>query len=407
VINPLSDLTVIDLSQTVRGAYCTKLLAGLGARVIKIEPPSGDVLRRMYPFHEDKIGQETSIPFGHLNTCKESVTLSIESRTGRILLERLIAQSDILVETFVPGWLSQIGIHDDFLQAANPNLIVVSVSYFGQTGPYASLHGSEIVASALGGWVFLTGDPKKPPLKAYGYQAEFQAGLQAAVGALVALSAHDTGAKGQSVDASVMEAASFVLGGVPQVCHVEGEIPRRNGNRLVGFGPTMGYPSTYRPCRDGWVHVHTSYRNQELIAVLLEDERLSRPELISHPFAHADEIDEYVDSWLATRERREAVTAAQELRLPFTGVLTPEEVVADETGHLAQRRAFQAVQRSPAGLVEQPAPPVRFSPDGPQSAAPKQMRSAPALGEHNNSVLCGMLGVTAQQLPKLRAAGVI
>lgn len=400
---PLNDIVVLDLSRNVAGAYCSKLLASLGAAVIKVEPPGGDPVRRLGPFWRERVHPETGIPFLHLNTGKQSISLNLETRTGQRLFKRLLSACDVLVESFTPGYLADLGLDPESLAALNPGLILCSVSYFGQSGPYARFRGSDMVASALGGLLLLVGDPDKPPLKPYGYQAEYQAGLQAAVGAMVALAYRDGGGQGQQVDVSAMEAASFLLGGAPQVYYFEGKVPLRNGNRLVGFGPSMGYPSTYRPCRDGWVHVHTSYRNPELLAALVLDERLSQPEVLQESFAHADEIDAIVDMWLADRDKWEAAAAAQELRLPFTPVLSPAEVVEDRQKHLEARRFFRSVNHPLAGALLQPGPPIRLNTGQEADDLPR----APLLGEHNVEVYCRRLGLSFHDLSRLRAAAAI
>ncbi len=401
---PLSDITVIELAKDVSGAYCAKLLAALGATVIKVEPPGGDPGRRRGPFAQDRPHPETSLPFLHLNTDKESITLNIGRASGRLLLGGLLRDADVLVESFPPGYLASLELGHDWLFTLNPRLILTSVTYCGQTGPYALFRGSEIVVYALGGYLLVTGDRDKPPLKAYGHQGEYQAGLQAALGTMVALSYREARGQGQQVDVSAMEAVSFLLGGPPQIYYFEGDIPKRNGNRLVGFGPRMGYPSTIRPCRDGWVHVHTNYRHPELLATLIGDDWLADRQMLGEAYAHADEMDAVIDRWLAARDKWEAAAAAQELRLPFTEVLSPAEVIEDRHGHHHARRSFQELDHPAAGRLLQPGPPVRLLDEGESTF---EMRRAPLVGEHNVEVYCQRLGLSRRQLPWLRAAGVV
>lgn len=399
----LSDLRVLDLSQGVSGGYCTKLLAGLGADVIKVEPPGrGDALRRMTPFLRDEPHPETGALHLHLNTGKRSITLNIGSASGRRLLRRLVGETDVLMESFAPGHLAGLDLGYKELSQLKAGLVMTSITPFGQQGPCAGHLGPESVVYALGGYMLLSGDPDREPLKAYGYQGEYQAGLQAAVGTLVALAARDEElGRGQQVDVAAVEAVAFLLGGLPQVCHFFGEGWRRNGARLVGFSPHYLYPSTIRPCRGGYVHVHSNNRYPELLAALVGEPRLAEPEMLGSLMAHADEIDAAVDRWLADRDKWQAVQEAQALRLPFTEVLDPGEVIEDRLGQHHARGFLEEVEHPLTGRLSQPGAPVRMS------ETPWRTSRAPLLGEHNEEVYCGGLGLSRADLVRLRQAGVI
>ncbi len=399
----LADLRVLDLSQGVSGGYCTRLLAGLGADVTKVEPPGrGDALRRMGPFLHDAPHAETGALHLHLNAGKRSVTLNPASASGRRLLRRLLPDTDVLVESLPPGRLAELALAYDELARVNPRLVLTSITPFGREGPYARYLGREIVVYALGGYMMLTGDPDREPLKAYGHQGEYQAGLQAAVGTLTALAARDGAfGRGQQVDVSATEAVAFLLGGPPQAYHFFRREWRRNGARLVGFGPEYLYPSTIRPCRDGYVHVHSNNRYPELLAALLDEPRLCEPEVLASLMGHADEIDAATDRWLAARDKWQAVEEAQALRLPFTEVLDPGEVMDDRLGQHRARDSFPEIEHPAAGRLRQVGAPVRMS-ETPWRAAP-----APLLGEQNEEVYCGRLGLSRADLVRLRRAAVV
>ncbi|MGH2600374.1 MAG: CoA transferase, partial [Dehalococcoidia bacterium] len=235
---------------------------------------------------------------------------------------------------------------------------------------------------------------------AYGSQMEYQAGLQAAVGTLVALrAARHPGAPMPVLDVAGCEAATFVLGGPPQVAAVQGEDLRRNGTRLIGLGDHHPYPSTLRPCAGGYVHAHSNNRHWDLISVLMEDQRLAAPHLLAAPTRHADEIDALMDGWLADKDKFEIVRRAQEMRVPFTEVMTPAEVLAEP--HYEERGFWATVEHPEAGGLRQPGPPVRLE------RTPWETRRAPLLGEHNEAIYCGRLGLSRAMLPQLRAAGVL
>src|SRR6185312_3903571 len=186
----LSDLRVLDLAGEA-GVYATKLLADLGADVIRIEPPDGDPARNVGPFYHDEPSPERSLYFFNLNTSKRGITLDITKPAGRALFEKLVASADIVVETFAPGFLDSIGLGYDALTKIKPDIILTSVTGFGQDGPHAHYKWSDIVGVAMSGMMTLAGDKADPPNMAYGYQAYVGAGIQAAAGTLMALMQRD------------------------------------------------------------------------------------------------------------------------------------------------------------------------------------------------------------------------
>ncbi len=365
----LTGIRVLELGTGVGPAYCGKLLAGLGADVIKVETPVGDSLRREGPFPGDVPHDETSGLFLHLNTGKRSIVMDAGWR------DTLLADADAVVLSGRPSQLAAANLDPGELRRSYPRLVVTCVSTFGQTGPYAEYLGGELVAYALGGYMLLTGPSDRPPIKSYGHLVEYQAGAHAALGTLAALRAREFTGAGQIVDVSAMEAATFMIGGVQLGAHYYGRIARRAGTRLLGVPPEQPYPSTIRPCRDGHVHCHSNNRHYDLLGTLLGDPRLHDPELLARMTGHADEIDAILDEWLADKDREEAVRLAQEMRLPFTEVRTPSEVLADP--HLSEREAFVSIDHPVAGPIRLPAMPMRMS------ATLPTLTRAPMLGEHS------------------------
>ena len=396
----LAGLRVIDISQGIGGGYCTKLLAGLGAHVLKIEPPGrGDETRSAGPFPNDEPDVEKSGLFLHLGTGKRSITLNLESAGGRGILKKLVRNADVLVESYRPGTLVSWGLSYDELTEMNRELVLTSITWFGQTGPYSQYSGSELAAWALGGYLMLTGTADREPLKAYGSLAQYQAGLQAAIGTMTAVLARDALGRGQHVDVSAAEALTFVLGGVPQAWYFRRQAVKRVGARLLAQPEGAFYPSTLRPCKDGWIHAHANIRHPDLLAALVEEPRLLDADVMGAPTRHADLIDEAMDRWLAGYTKWEVVARAQELRLPFTAVQTPSEVFHDPSLH--ERNYFVTVDYPSTGTIEQPGAPFR-----PQET-PWRTERAPLLGEHNHEVYVGELGYAPQDLVRLRDRGVI
>ena len=393
----LEGLRVLDLATGSFG-YTGKLLAALGADVLKIEPPGGDPLRSWPPFAADEPHPERSLRHLHLSSGKRSLVLDLDREAGQQLLRRLVPAADILLESFEPGHLAARGLGYEALSAARPDLVMVSVTYFGQTGPYADRQGAEIVAGALGGYLKLTGDEDREPAKPYDDLVTQHAALHGAMAAMTGIFHRDATGEGDHFDVSAMEASLYLLGGPVQINYATGQSFLRNGARLLNRQPQLPYPSTMRPCKDGWVHAHHSYSHRDLLAVMMDEPRL---EALAEAGArsNADEMDELMDRWLAEHDKFEVVRLAQELRLPFTEVLTPLEVLEDP--QLAARDFFVDVDHPVVGTVRQPGPAIRAS------EAPWQTRRAPLLGEHTDEVLRELLDLDDEAIAALRADGTV
>ena len=392
----LAGLKVLDLSEGISGGYCTKVLSDLGAQVIKIEAPVvGDCTRRMGPFLNDVPLIEASAPFLYLNAGKKSITLNIEADGAKSILKELAQKTDILVESFKPGYLAELGLGYPDLEETNPGLIMASISYFGQDGPYRDYEGCELVAFAMSGYMYLTGDEDREPLKAGGNQSEYQGGLAAAMSILAALNYRDYTEEGQYIDVSTIEALASTLDGVSVFTTLEhdGVLPRRAGTRLIRRESRAPYPSTLLPCKDGWIHVHYSPSNPEGIALLTGNPRLADPEVLGAMNGHADEIDKLITDWLKDHTREEAQTLAQEIRIPFTMVQSIPEVM-DDPQHKA-RDFFVDIDHPAAGPLKYPRSPFA----GPEDQG--QLVRAPLLGEHNQQIYCQVLGRSSQEFSRL------
>jgi len=375
-------------------------LAGFGALVVKIERPGlGDGTRRVGPFPDDDPHPEKSPLFLHLNTAKKSITLDPEAAAGRLLLQRLIQRSDVLVESFAPGTLGRLGLDGETLQRTRPGLVVTSLTPFGQDGPYRDFAGGELVTQALGGYLFSMGEPEREPLRLAGYQAEYQAGINAAVATMAALYERDETGEGAHLDISIMECVATLLQAAPQAYLESKEVTGRAGPRLLLRNPTAQYPSTTLACRDGYVHVHGNRYHWEALALLAEEPRLLDERLKSAQREHADEIDALMRPWIEAHTREEVVGRAQELRLPFASVLGIDEVLADPQH--AARGYFVAIEHPVAGRAIHPGAPCEMP------ETPWQSRPAPLLGEHNEEIYCGWLELAREELVTLRQGGAI
>ena len=398
---PLHGLRVLELSETPAAAYAGRLLAGMGAEIALIEPSGGSALRRRGAFLGDIPDREGSAMQLHLQRGKRSLRLNLGTAAARRLFRSLLAQADALISDIERARYAEFGLDPDALREAHPHLQVCTITPYGWRGPKADWLASELTAYAAGGYLRITGDPEREPVKAWGEQAHFQAGLHAALGLLAALYARDDGrAEGQHIDVAVIEAVAFLLGGGYQNAWFHDQEPMRNGPRLVGFGPGQLYPSTIRPCADGWVHAHCNNRYPEQMALLFDEPRLAEPEMLASLMGRADEVDALMAPLLERLPRREIVARAQELRLPFTEVLQPSEVLADADGQHAARDFFREL-RLPDGSAAQapgiqaPGAAVRFD------ATPWREGDPPRLGADAQ-----LLDATPRERVRWRRAGV-
>ncbi len=355
---PLHGVRVLEVSETPSAAYGGRLLTGLGADVIWIEPPAGSPLRRSGGFPHDHPQRDSGALTLHLQRGKRSLTLDLNTRAGRRLWRRL--QPDIVLCDLSPAKWGAWGLEPDTLLAADPSLIVTSITPYGATGPLQDWQATELTAYAAGGYLRITGEPDREPIKAWGTQAQLQAGIHAALGASAAVRTRARDGKGQHVDVSLAEAVSFLLGGTLQSAYFFDREPERNGTRLVGFGAGHAYPSTVRPCGDGFVHAHCNNRFPETLAVLFDEPRLAEPALLRTMFGHADEIDTLMAPRLERTDRATIVREAQALRIPFTEVLRPSEVLDDEAGHHASREFLVRGEHPIAGAMTYPGAPIRL-----------------------------------------------
>ena len=249
----LGDIRVLDLADE-KGMLCGKILAALGADVIKVEKPGGDPARRLGPFYHDIPDPEKSLYWWAFNTDKLSITLDIETPRGQEVFKQLVKTADFVIESFPPGYLNELGLGYTELSNINDRVILVSISPFGQEGPYRDYKGSDLVVWALGGMLNQTGDPDRPPLQVSLPQSYIAASTSAAEGALVALFARDRFGEGQHVDVSAIETLAFIGSESFPFWYALGQNRRRSGSRILRMGGVLA-PQIY-PCKDGYINYH-------------------------------------------------------------------------------------------------------------------------------------------------------
>jgi CoA:oxalate CoA-transferase len=389
----LSDVCVLDLSEGIAGPFCTKLLAGLGAEVIKVERPnSGDVSRRAGPFPGDAPDPEQSALFLYLNTGKKSITLDVASQTGAVILQGLAQESDILVESFPPGYLDGLGLGYAALERLQPGLIYTSVTPFGHSGPYHQFKGSELIAQAMGALMQTIGLPDREPLKVGGNAALYTTGMSAFSATLIALYARDVQGYGQHVDVSAME--TMAVAQIHSSIHQQfGRTPSRRESPLVA-------------AKDGWVSpgLERGVRQDTWARVC---DLIGRPDLKDSPAfntpearrEHQQDLLAILGGWTATQSKEEIYHLLQGLQSVAGYVATVEDLISSR--QLVARQFFQAIDHPAAGQALYPGAPFRIEADTWRHAR------APVLGEHSVGIFGGRLGLSGAELARFRGAGII
>lgn len=399
----LEGIRVVELGQMVSAPYCAKLFADYGADVIKVEPPDGgDTARRWGPFPGDRAHPEKSGLFHFLNTNKRGVTLDPGAAAGRDLLLRLLERADVLLENQRPKQMRDWGLDYATLSRANPDLVMISITPFGQTGPYSEWNGYDLNAwhlTAAGSRY--CGRPGEPPLEHGTFSADFFGAVSAAAWGLAAVYGRECVGGGQHVDVSCAEAiaAAFVggqnIGGYAQ----DGVFERR-----TGVGMPLGAPATILPCRDGHVWVLALEPGQwNGLARVMGDPDWMQLEMFQDMYVraqNADAIYPLIEEWTLQHSKWEIMEQCQAAGCPITAVFTVEE--AAEHPHLKERDYIVELEHSALGAFRDLGAPFVLpeSPGGPR-------RPAPLLGEHNREVYGSLLDAGPDELARLRSDGVV
>ena len=409
----LEGVKVLDLTHYIAGPYCTKLLAGLGAEVIKVERPGrGDGARWLGPFASGGAEIPPGPPLGkggrppedgawflYLNTAKQSLALDLKSPAGRDLVLELGSKADILVENFAPGAMDRLGLSYAELQKAHPALVVTSISNFGQTGPYRDWKATELNLYAMGGLMNITGEPDQEPLKEGMPLAQLGAGQNAFAATMAALMYAEETGEGQQVDVSIAEYATNILENALMQYSYSGQEYSRVGNRGYGRAAWGIYP-----CRDGHVGIIAGpdHRWPE-VAKIMEREELADPRFTSRAgrLEHADEVDAYMLPWLVSNDKVDIFRAGQQSGLGFSFVATINDIL--EMEQLLDRNYFVELDHPVAGPLQYPGAPIM-----PECAIDAWLfRRAPLLGEHTSWALTSWLGYSELQVAGLVEQGVI
>lgn len=396
---PLQGIKVLDISRFIAGPYCSMLLADMGAEVIKAERAGkGEDSRGMLPFvgeGDDRV----SLYYTQYNKNKRGVTVNFRDPRGMELIKGLIPRVDVLVENFRPGTLDKMGLTKETLEALNPGLVVVSISGFGQTGPYRDRAAFDCIGQAMGGIMGVTGTAGGDPLLCGTWIGDFSTGIYAAFGAVCALLHRQSTGEGQTVDLSLVECVTSLLATAIPLYTATGRIQPRRGNRDNVTGPANQFQTL-----DGYLYMHagTDPLFRRFAALI------GRPELLDDPrYATADRRMEHIEDcerlardWMSALTTEQAEELLIEAGIPASRVATVADIVANP--QLRHREAIVPLDYPGVGEISVSGVTVKLS-----KTPGAVTRRPPLLGEHNREVYGGLLGLSDDEIDRLSREGVI
>ena len=387
----LQDIKVIELGQLIAGPFCGQLLGDMGADVIKVEAPGTGDPMRAWGRGDDKLWWEV------VARNKRSVTANLRVPAGQDLVRKLVVDADILIENFKPGTLEKWNIGPDVLHAINPRLIIVRVSGYGQTGPYASRAGFGGIGEAMGGWRYIVGDADRAPSRMGLSIGDTLAATYGCMGALAALHARERTGVGQVVDSALYEAVLQVTESLVPEYVASGYIRERSGSSLPGIAPSNVYQTA-----DGEFLIGA---NQDavfgrLCAAMGRPELATDPRYVDHVArgAHQVELDDLIEAWTKTLPTAEVERLMIEHSVPSGSIYRAPEMLADP--HFAAREAIVTIDHPRFGEVkmQNSFPKMSGTPGSIRRIAPQ------SVGEHNDEVY-GALGLSSDELAALKAEG--
>jgi crotonobetainyl-CoA:carnitine CoA-transferase CaiB-like acyl-CoA transferase len=396
VDGPLAGIRVVELGTLIAAPFAARLFAEFGADVIKVEQPgTGDPLRTWRKLH-----QGTSLWWYLQSRNKKSVAIDLKSAEGNAIVRRLVAQADVVIENFKPGGLEKLGLGWDVLSALNPDLTLVRISGYGQTGPYRDKSGFGAIGEAMGGLRFTTGDPESPPARVGISIGDSLASLHGVIGALMSLLRVKTGqGKGQVVDVSLYESVFNLMESLVPEYDMMGHVRTRSGGALPGISPSNTYPSS-----DGRYVVIAGNSDaifKRLMRVIGRPELADDPALASNDgrVAHNAALDQAISAWSSRRGMDEVLAALDAADVPSGRIYSVADIV-DDPHYVA--RDMILTTTLPGDI------PVKMPGITPKlSDTPGGVRwPGPALGQHTDDVL-HELGLAEADIAHLRKIGAV
>lgn len=394
---PLAGITVVDLGQIYQGPYATLLMAKAGAFVIKVEPPSGEPVRL-----RAKVAKSATFPFAMLNSNKLGVTLDLKTEKGRDLLKRMVARADVLLENFAPGVMDRLGVGWEVLAKVNPRLVYGSGTGYGLDGPDRDNLAMDLTVQAVSGIMSVTGFPDGPPIKAGPAVVDFLSGIHLYAAVLTALYERSVTGKGRLVEVAMQETVYPALASNLSFLHnSQGGVPPRTGNKHGGLAIA---PYNVYATADG--HIAINVVKEVHWTGLLE--AMDRAELKADPrfqnnalrVEHMGVVDGLVEGWSSRLPRDEVMARLKQHRVPSAPVRNLREVMNDP--HMHQRGMLEWIDHPELGRIVVPTSPLRFHGADKVATTP-----SPRVGQHNDEVYGGWLGLSDAEIAVLRAEGVI
>ncbi|TMB99826.1 MAG: CoA transferase [Chloroflexi bacterium] len=396
----LEGLSVIECGPNIAASYASKLMADLGADIIKVESPAGDPARTLGPFPGGKADPEASGTFLYLNSNKQGVTLALDKPKGRAVLDRLLADADVFIQDYPPGEAEALGLTYQRIREANPRLIMASITPFGLSGPYRGFKAYDLTVASAGGWTAVNGWPGRPdmpPLRAFGQQTAYQAGVNAAVAVMGAAFQQLKTSRGQHIEVSAQECIVSILE-LTFVMWSYMEVP------AVRWGQRPIHPIDFFECKDGWIFVLCLEEHQwKSFLDMMGNPEWGEWEVFANPFVRAsnwDALKPLIQEWVSEWTVDDLYRAAQTKRIPFAPVSTMADLLNSQ--HLKARGFFAEIGHPRTGDLKYPGAPYKLS------GTPWELRTpAPRLGQHNEPVLGGRLGLSPEEMASLRKDGVV
>jgi formyl-CoA transferase len=391
---PLAGLKVLEMGQLIAGPFAAKTLGDFGADVIKVEPPgTGDPLRQWR-----MVKDGTSVWWQVQSRNKRSIALDLKSPDAQAIVRKLAADADVLIENFRPGALEGWGLAPDKLVEANPRLIVLRISGYGQTGPYRDRPGFGVVAEAMGGLRHLTGEPGRVPVRVGVSIGDTLASLHGVIGILLALNERHRSGRGQVIDVALYEAVFNCMESLLPEYSAFGAIRGAAGSALPGIAPTNAYL-----CSDGGYAIVAGNGDsifRRLMGVIGREDLGNDPALANNAgrVERVEEIDAAIGAWTLKRTVGEVLAALDAASVPAGRIYTIADIASD--AHYRERGMLAEVEMDDGPVMVPGIVPKLSETPG------SQRTKAPGLGEHTEQVL-REIGLTDSQIGQLRAKGVI
>jgi benzylsuccinate CoA-transferase BbsE subunit len=412
--NAIDACRVLDLTDD-KGFFCAKILADLGADVIKIETPGGDPARRIGPFYKDDPDPEKNLHWFAYNLNKRGITLDIETEEGRALFKKLVEKADFVIESFSVGTLEGLGLGYETLRAINPRVILTSITPFGQTGPYKDYQGSDLIGMAMGGLAYITGNAGESPVRMSFPQSTLLASAEAAAATMIAHYRRETTGQGQWVDCSIQASVAGKLSNAVPTWELSRSILKREGSHMFGRGAKLKMRLLW-PCKDGYVTFAImggklgAKSNQTVAQWIIEADmapesfqQIDWPalDIAKQTQEDQDRLEAVVGAFFATQSKAEIYRRANEEGVLLCVQSSCGDILENE--QLRSREFWVQVDHPELGAsLTYPGPFLKAT-----RTPPSIRRRAPLIGEHNAEIYGGELGLSEGEIAGMKKASVI